>query len=113
MQGLGYSPMTPGSSSAASPYQPVAAGAGRDTQDMLGSQDWYSPDIEVFIKDSHDDVGLCGQTGVVRGVTPGMCSVFLHEEERWVYRIPCSVYSLYLYLPFPFMSGAMIFTSEL
>ena len=49
---------------------------------MLGNQDWYSPDIEVVIKDSHEDTGLCGQIGVVRGVTPGMCSVFLHEEER-------------------------------
>jgi transcription elongation factor SPT5 len=51
---------------------------------MLGNQDWYSPDIEVVIKDSHEDTGLCGQIGVVRGVTPGMCSVFLHEEERTV-----------------------------
>ena len=39
--------------------------------------------LQVVIKDSHDDTGLCGQIGVVRGVTPGMCSVFLHEEERW------------------------------
>ena len=73
--GLGYSPMTPGSSQ--SPYHPV----NRD-HDILGSQDWYSPDIEVVIKDSHEDTGLCGQIGVVRGVTPGMCSVFLHDEER-------------------------------
>ena len=34
-------------------------------------QDWYSPDIEVIIRDSHEDSGLCGQIGVVRGVTPG------------------------------------------
>lgn len=39
--GIGYSPMTPGSSQ--SPYHPAA---GRD-HDILGSQDWYSPDIEV------------------------------------------------------------------
>jgi transcription elongation factor SPT5 len=51
---------------------------------MLGNTDWYSPEIEVVIKDSHEDTGLCGQIGVVRGVTPGMCSVFLHEEERTV-----------------------------
>lgn len=76
--GIGYSPMTPGSSQ--SPYHPAA---GRD-HDILGSQDWYSPDIEVLIKDSHEDTGLCGQIGVVRGVTPGMCSVFLHDEERTV-----------------------------
>ena len=41
--------------------------------------------VQVVIKDSHEDTGLCGQIGVVRGVTPGMCSVFLHEEERWVW----------------------------
>merc|ERR1719445_2375120 len=80
--GIGYSPMTPGSSHASSPYHPSTPS--RDTQDMLGNQDWYSPEIEVVIKDSHEDTGLCGQIGVVRGVTPGMCSVFLHEEERTV-----------------------------
>ena len=41
--------------------------------------------MQVVIKDSHEDTGLCDQIGVVRGVTPGMCSVFLHEEERWVW----------------------------
>ena len=76
--GIGYSPMTPGSSQ--SPYHPAA---GLGSHDILGSQDWYSPDIEVLIKESHEDTGLCGQIGVVRGVTPGMCSVFLHDEERW------------------------------
>ena len=25
---------------------------------MLGNQDWYSPEIEVVIKDSHDDTGM-------------------------------------------------------
>ena len=70
--------MTPGSSQ--SPYHPAA---GLGSHDILGSQDWYSPDIEVLIKESHEDTGLCGQIGVVRGVTPGMCSVFLHDEERW------------------------------
>lgn len=80
--GLGYSPMTPGgSSSAPSPYTaPQTPGAGLE----LGSTDWYSPDIEVMIKSSHDDSGLCGQVGVVRGVTPGMCSVFLPLEDRTV-----------------------------
>ena len=41
--GIGYSPMTPGSSQ--SPYHPSA---GRE-HDILGSQDWYSPDIEVTL----------------------------------------------------------------
>ena len=47
-------------------------------------QDWYSPDIEVTIRDTHDDTGLCGQVGIIRGVTPGMCSVFLPDEDRTV-----------------------------
>ena len=47
-------------------------------------QDWYSPDIEVLIRDTHEDSGLIGQIGVVRGVTPGMCSVFLPDEDRTV-----------------------------
>ena len=47
-------------------------------------QDWYSPDIEVMVRNTHTDSGLCGQTGVVRGVTPGMCSVFLPDEDRTV-----------------------------
>ncbi len=38
----------------------------------------------MLIKDTHSDSGLCGQVGVVRGVTPGMCSVFLPEEDRTV-----------------------------
>jgi transcription elongation factor SPT5 len=77
---LGYSPMTPGSHTP-SPYTPQTPGA---SLDMLGQSDWYSPDIEVTIRDTHDDTGLCGQVGVIRGVTPGMCSVFLPDEDRTV-----------------------------
>ncbi len=40
--------------------------------------------FQVVIKDSHQDNNLCGQIGVVRGVIPGHCSVYLHEEERLV-----------------------------
>ena len=47
-------------------------------------QDWYTPEIEVEIKDTHSDTGLCGQIGVVRGVNPGMCAVFLPDEARTV-----------------------------
>lgn len=72
--------MTPGSHQP-SPYARGASGAIGDT---LGSSDWYSPDIEVLIKDTHEDSGLIGQIGVVRGVTPGMCSVFLPDEDRTV-----------------------------
>merc|ERR1712150_319455 len=68
--GLGYSPMTPGSHTP-SPYTPQTPGAASGLTDALGSSDWYSPDIEVIIRDSHEDSGLCGQIGVVRGATPG------------------------------------------
>lgn len=60
--------MTPGSH-APSPYTPQTPGA---SLDMIGQSDWYSPDIEVTIRDTHDDNGLCGQVGIIRGVTPGM-----------------------------------------
>jgi len=72
--------MTPGSH-ANSPYTPQTPGA---SLDMIGQSDWYSPDIEVTIRDTHDDTGLCGQVGIIRGVTPGMCSVFLPDEDRTV-----------------------------
>lgn len=59
--------MTPGSH-ANSPYTPQTPGG---SLDIIGQSDWYSPDIEVTIRDTHDDTGLCGQVGVIRGVTPG------------------------------------------
>ena len=74
---LAYSPMTPGGG-AASPY---TAGSGVDS---LAMQDWQTPDIVVRIRDSHDDSGLSGQTGVIRSITGGNCAVFLPEEERVV-----------------------------
>lgn len=73
-----YSPMTPG---APSPYNPQTPGAGLDS---LSMHDWQTTDIVVKIKVTHDDSGLIGQTGVIRGVSGGMCSVFLPEEERVV-----------------------------
>lgn len=73
-----YSPMTPG---APSPYNPQTPGAGLDS---LSMHDWQTTDIVVRIKETHDDSGLIDQTGVIRGVSGGMCSVFLPEEERVV-----------------------------
>ncbi len=83
--------MTPGGStpgagaSSSSPYTPsTPGGGGGGGGDSLGGSDWYSPDIEVLVRDTHSDTGLCGQVGVIRGVTPGMCSVFLPDEDRTV-----------------------------
>lgn len=73
-----YSPMTPG---APSPYNPQTPGGGVDT---LGMHDWQTTEIEVCIRETHDDPGLIGQIGVIRGVSGGHCSVFLPEEERVV-----------------------------
>lgn len=37
--------------------------------DSLGMHDWQTADIEVRIKETHDDSGLIGQTGIIRGVS--------------------------------------------
>ncbi|KAL0271372.1 UNVERIFIED_CONTAM: hypothetical protein PYX00_008479 [Menopon gallinae] len=75
-----YSPMTLGSGSAPSPYNPQTPGAGLDTP----LQDWHTTDIEVRIRDTHDDPGLSGQTGIIRSISGGMCSVYLPDEDRVV-----------------------------
>lgn len=72
----GYSPNSPGM-----PYNPQTPGAGLDVVPMT---DWHTVDIEVRIRDSHDDPGLVGQTGVIRSISGSMCSVFLPEEDRVV-----------------------------
>ncbi|CAL1263965.1 unnamed protein product [Larinioides sclopetarius] len=69
--GYGYSPMTPGA--------PPTPG-GLD----MSNVEWQTTDIEVTIKDSHGDDGLSGQIGIIRGISGGMCSVFLPKEDRVV-----------------------------
>jgi len=58
--------MTPGG--APSPYNPHTPGAGLDQPTTL-QQEWQTTDIEVRIRDTHDDAGLSGQTGVIRGIS--------------------------------------------
>ncbi|EFA05446.1 transcription elongation factor SPT5 [Tribolium castaneum] len=69
----GYSPNMP--------YNPQTPGAGLD---VLPMTDWHTIDIEVRIRDSHDDPGLVGQTGIIRSISGAMCSIFLPEEDRVV-----------------------------
>jgi transcription elongation factor SPT5 len=69
---LGYSPMTPGA--APSPYNPHTPGSGHDQQATL-QQEWQTTDIEVRIRDTHDDAGLSGQTGVIRGISVSYLSL--------------------------------------
>jgi len=45
--------------------------------------DWCTTDIEVRIH-THDDTDLVGQTGIIRTVSNGVCSVFLRQEDRSV-----------------------------
>lgn len=35
----------------------------------LGTSEWHTVDIEVRIKDSHQDPALAGQQGVIRGIS--------------------------------------------
>ncbi|XP_015121054.1 transcription elongation factor SPT5 [Diachasma alloeum] len=82
---MNYSPMTPGA--AGSPYNPQTPGAGLDTGingGLMGNTEWHTVDIEVRIRDSHQDPALAGQQGVIRGISGGMCAVFLPAEDRVV-----------------------------
>ena len=79
--GYGYSPMTPGAGGATSPlgYNPHTPGAGMEHM----MSEWQTTDIEVRIK-SGDDPDLIGQTGIIRGISSNMCSLFLLTEDRTV-----------------------------
>jgi transcription elongation factor SPT5 len=77
--GYGYSPMTPGTSSPH--FNPQTPGAGMEHAFAV---DWQTPDIEVRIREVHDDDDLIGQTGIIRGISGGMCAVFLLKEDRVV-----------------------------
>ncbi|KAK3101764.1 hypothetical protein FSP39_006184 [Pinctada imbricata] len=72
---LGYSPMTPGA-----PYTPQTPGTAMDHS----MADWHTTDIEVKIKETHDDTYLIHQTGIIRSVTGGMCSLYIPEEDKMV-----------------------------
>lgn len=36
---------------------------------MIMGSDWHTTDIEVRIRDSHQDPALAGQQGVIRGIS--------------------------------------------
>ncbi|RWR99676.1 transcription elongation factor SPT5-like protein, partial [Dinothrombium tinctorium] len=76
---FGYSPMTPGVPSPM--FNPQTPGAGMEN---LNACEWQTTDIEVRIKDSHSDKDLIGQRGIIRGISGGMCAVFLLREDRVV-----------------------------
>ncbi|ESP00239.1 hypothetical protein LOTGIDRAFT_225963 [Lottia gigantea] len=72
---VGYSPLTPGA-----PFTPATPGTAMDH----GMADWHTTDIEIKIKETHDDPNLIYQTGVIRGVSGGNCSVFIPDEDKVV-----------------------------
>lgn len=73
-----YNPMTPGVTSPM--FTPATPGAGLEP---MIQGDWPTLDIEVQIV-SGDDQALIGQTGIIRGTSGGMCSVYLPREDRVV-----------------------------
>ncbi|KAK3597633.1 hypothetical protein CHS0354_030186 [Potamilus streckersoni] len=77
--GYGYSPMTPGA-----PFTPQTPGAAMDHS----LSDWHTMDIEIKIKETHDDHNLIFQTGIIRSVNGGMCSVYIPNEDK-VVNIAC------------------------
>uniref|UniRef100_A0A5F8G394 Transcription elongation factor SPT5 n=1 Tax=Monodelphis domestica TaxID=13616 RepID=A0A5F8G394_MONDO len=76
---VGYSPMTPGAPSPGG-YNPHTPGSGIEQN----SSDWVTTDIQVKVRDTYLDSQVVGQTGVIRSVTGGMCSVYLKDSEKVV-----------------------------
>jgi transcription elongation factor SPT5 len=75
----GYSPQTIGPASPMNNPQTPGGGLGLGVNDSHG--EWCSTDLEVRIR-SADDSNLRGQTGFIRTVNNGACSVFLPDEDR-------------------------------
>lgn len=71
---LGYSPMTPGGA-------PFTPGTGMD-QSMA---DWHTTEIEVKIKETHDDHKLIHQTGIIRSVTVSRLYIVSGHSELFIH----------------------------
>ncbi|KAK2511765.1 hypothetical protein Q9966_016561 [Columba livia] len=70
------------------PRRPLPGGVQTPTPPGSGieqnSSDWVTTDIQVKVKDTYLDSQAVGQTGVIRSVTGGMCSVYLKDSEKVV-----------------------------
>lgn len=64
-----------------SPRSPFAGGGGGGGEEAPA--DWASPDVEVRLR-AHEDAALAGQAGVLRGLSGGMCAVYVPAEDRVV-----------------------------
>ncbi|PIK38073.1 putative transcription elongation factor SPT5 isoform X2 [Apostichopus japonicus] len=65
---IGFNPATPGMANPLDPSQ----------------TEWHTADIEVKIKESHEDDDLIYKHGVIRGMSGSMCSIYLLDEDRIV-----------------------------
>ncbi|KAG5317531.1 SPT5H factor, partial [Pseudoatta argentina] len=72
---------SPGNYIPSSPYNPLTPRLGMDADD---DSNWHTTDIEVRIRDTHDDPALVGQQGVIRQVFGDVCTVYLPMENRAV-----------------------------
>lgn len=58
----------------------------------IGGSDWQTTDIEVRIRDSHDDPALAGQQAVIRGIS---VSDFLLQRSYINIIVTTSVINIY------------------
>ncbi|CAL1541166.1 unnamed protein product [Lymnaea stagnalis] len=72
---MGYNPMTPGA-----PFTPQTPGGGMETS----LTDWYTTDIVVKIKPTHENSKLIYQTGVIKSISGTMCTLYLIDEEKTI-----------------------------
>ncbi|BFZ16060.1 hypothetical protein BsWGS_19099 [Bradybaena similaris] len=73
---MGYnSPMTP-----LAPFTPQTPGAVMES----GLTDWHTTDIVVKVKATHENDQLVLQTGIIKGINGGLCTLYLTEEEKTV-----------------------------
>lgn len=49
-----------------------------------GAVEWIATEIEVKIKETHDDASLIHQIGVIRSISGGMCTLYILEEDKVV-----------------------------
>lgn len=44
--------------------------------------DWITTEVEVRIRETHDDPALIHQSGIIRNISGGMCTLFVPEEDK-------------------------------
>ena len=48
----------------------------------INNVDWHSEDIEVSIKDSHDDASHRGKTGIIKTISGHVSSVWVPDLDQ-------------------------------